>query len=179
MEKSFARRMPKYVKRSPKKDPQKHLVYFMEADSLGALHHHAKMTRAGIRKFAKSVCGIYQVPQVAVQFKQLDSSAAHWQEPCTLIFNPKQMPWSQSLLIVIHELAHHVHYSLAPEGQQDHGPEWMCCYMDILDAVRVLPYEGMRAVCDKYGVKYADRGNSERLSALKRAVLNYASSHSE
>lgn len=169
----MAKRLPKYCKQSPKKDPQRNLVYFMEGDSFGALQGRARMTRAAIRAFAKKVCRNYKLPQVNVQFSKINDCAANWVEPRTIVFNPK-VPWSHGLLVVVHELAHHLHFSICPTGHQDHGPEFMCCYMDILDTTRTVPLVGMRAVCDSYGVKYADRGKDNSLKALKKAVLGYS-----
>lgn len=174
MEKSLAKRLPKYVKQSPVSDPQQNLVYFMEGDALGAIRDKARMTRKDIRALVRSVCKTYGMPRAKVCFRPLKKWTAMWEEPYTLVFNTRAV-LSHGLLVVLHELSHMLHYVIQPELKDEgHGPEFMCCYMDILDTTRTIPLAGMRAICDIYGIKYADRGKNNSLAALTKAVLNYS-----
>lgn len=169
------KRLPKYCKQSPAKDPQQYLVYFMEGDALGALRDKSIMKRKDIRALIRSVCRKYKMPQAKVYFKPIKTWTASWDEPHDLTFNTKAA-LSHGLLTVLHELAHLLHYHIQPEDiHEGHGAEFMACYMSILDVTRAVPIVGMRAICDLYGVRYADPGTKNSLRDLKRAVLTHAS----
>lgn len=172
------KRLPRYCKQSRKKDPQQNLVYFMEGDALGSLQGRAKMTREDIREMAKQMCKNYQIPPVGIRFKPLEAVTAHWMEPGIIELNSSSSH-ARGILILLHELAHHLHFHFCPcNDHQDHGPQFMACYMHILDSARTIPFEGMKAICDSYGVKYADLGTKNSLTALKKAVRGYGQNRS-
>lgn len=175
VEKSMTKRLPKYCKQSPAKDPQRNLVYFMEGDALGALRDKSTMKRKAIRDLIRAVCRNYRMPPAKVYFKPLKTWTASWDEPRDLTFNTKAS-LSHGLLVVLHELAHLLHYHIQPKDVHEaHGPEFIACYMSILDSTRTIPIPGMQAVCDLYGIRYVDFGPKYTLAALRKAVLGSAS----
>lgn len=156
------------IRRSPKHDPQQYRVYRMENESLGA-RGYAKVTRAILRQFAKGTCHTFGIPQVALQFVDLGKWAGDYGDNLIRI-NPKKRG-AQCLLVLAHELGHHVHESLAPGNDHEvHGPQFMAAYMAVLDNARVLPVVGMRAICDHYGIRYNDPGTRNSFRALLKAV---------
>lgn len=155
------------IKRSPKSDPQQYRVYRMENEAIGA-RRYARMTRELMRSLARSVCRVYSVPQVKMVWRDLGKWAAEWDNG-TLTFNPRKGT-SNDVVTVTHELAHHIHYCFggdAAEEQEPHGPEFMACHMSVLDTCRVVPIEGMRAVCEKWKVRYIDPGTTGSLTKLR------------
>ena len=148
----------------------------MEGESISAKNYVA-LPKKSIVRFAKSICKIYGIPQVEIHFRNLGQWTAEWMEPNIITLGRKNN--SKGIVTIAHELAHHLHNSIAgmDKGHQDHGPEYMACYMSILDTSRIIPVVGMRAICDSYKSKDADPGTKNSLSALRRAVLGYASSH--
>lgn len=158
----------KAIRKSPDSDPQQYLVYRMEAEAFGG-RGYFWLTRPEIKRFAKSVCKNYRVPQVKIKFDDLGRWAAEWCSDGKITFGKKKT--SQDLVTLIHELAHHIHHHLVnSEGHEDHGPQFMACYMSVLDTARVIPVVGMRAICESYRVKYNDPGVKNSLGALKKAL---------
>lgn len=165
------------VKRSPPADPQQYRVYRLENEAIGA-RHYARLTRSTIRRLVRSVCRAYRLPQPDVVWKDLGKWAAQWESHegvrrRTISFNTHKQT-SSDLLTVTHELAHHLHYELGGEiadTQESHGPQFMACHMSILDTCRVIPVIGMRAICDRYKIRYIDPGDNNSIAQLQRAIL--------
>lgn len=157
------------VKRSPICDPQQYRVYRAENESLGA-KNYVCMPLSQLRRFARVICRAYGMQQVTVNFKDLGQWAAEWAPPCAVNINPGKRG-TRNLVTLSHELAHHLHEHLAPGNtHQAHGPEFLACYMSILDTARIIPVVGMRAVLDSYKLNYRDPGTRNSWSALARAV---------
>ena len=158
----------KEIHKSPASDPQRYLVYRMEAEAFGGRGYY-RLTRPSLKRLARSLCKNYGMPQVKIRFKDLGRWAAEWEEPNILTFGTKKT--SQDLITLIHELAHHLHHHMHPlQDQEGHGPEFMACYMSILDVGRIIPVVGMRAICDSYGVRFVDPGTRNSLRDLRKAV---------
>lgn len=164
------------VKRSPKSDPQQYACYRMENEAIGA-RAYQQLTRALVRKLARSVCRNYRVPQVRLSWADIGKWAAEWREQPSkktsmIVLNTKKGT-SQDMLTITHELAHHVHHWLSggkDDKQEPHGPEFMACHISVLDSCRVIPVVGMRAICDAWKVRYKDPGTSNSLAKLRRIV---------
>jgi IrrE N-terminal-like domain len=164
------------IKRSPKKDPQQYQVYRMENEAIGA-RRYMSMDRPTIRQLVRSVCRNYRVPVVKVRWKNLGKWAAMWNDENdiggeAIVLNTRKRT-AQDVMTITHELAHHIHHHLSDKkatslGQQDHGPQFMACHMSILDTCRVIPVVGMKAICDRWKVKYIDPGPGNSLFVLKR-----------
>lgn len=166
----MARKFRYAIKKSPKSDPQQYRVYRMENEAIGG-RHYCQLQDLEIISLAKSVCEMYSVPQVKLEWVDLGKWAAEWDNGVIRLNRHK--PTARSVLTILHELAHHVHWTLGGEGSnthQIHGPEFMACYMSILDTARVIPVVGMRAICDAYKVRYTDPGTGSSLRKLRRVV---------
>ncbi|MGH8335595.1 MAG: hypothetical protein ACRETL_01940 [Gammaproteobacteria bacterium] len=156
------------LKRSPKSDPQQYRVYRMELEAIGA-RQYLILTRPKIRRLLRTLGTLYHVPRVKVVFNGMTQWAAEWEEPNIIRIGAKQT--SQDLLTALHEFAHHLHHYVAPQAQQQpHGPQFMCCYMSVLDTVRFLPISAMRAVCEDYEVKYIAPKSHDGVSQLARRI---------
>ena len=161
------------IRRSPKSDPQQYRLYRMENEAIGACKAY-RLSKTAIRAVIKAVCKNYGVPEPRIYWQDLGRWAAEWREhdlsmdgPSTIAFNTIKGT-ARDALTVTHELAHHIHYWLGEgaEGQEPHGPEFMACHMSILDSRRMIPVAGMRAVCEKYKIRYADPGDALSLPRL-------------
>jgi hypothetical protein len=155
------------LRKSPKSDPQQYLVYRMENEAIGS-RHYAKLTRKSILKLVRSVCRAYGMPVPRIVFADLGRWAGEWHGD-KITFN-RNKSTAFDLITVTHELAHHLHHHVGDEDQESHGPQFMGCHMSILDTVRAIPVAAMRVVCKQYGVRYADPGDRNSLSSLRRAV---------
>lgn len=158
------------LKRGPKSDPQQYRVYRMENEAIGG-RHYCQLQDLEIVSMSKSVCEAYSVPQAKIEWVSLGKWAAEWQDG-TIRLN-RHKATARSVLTILHELAHHVHGALGgavAELQENHGPEFMACYMSILDTARIIPVVGMRAICGAYKVRYADPGTASSLKKLRQVV---------
>lgn len=166
--------MKKYrraIRKSPAKDPQQYTVYRMEGEAIGG-RNYAHLTRRAINRFVRSLCREYNVPMLRIVFKDLGSWAAMYDtNTLTIEFNNKKAT-AQDLVTAAHEFAHHLHWTIAPDSDhQHHGPEFMACYLSVLDTARIVPVIGMRVICDHYKIKYNNPGDRSSLRALRKAVL--------
>lgn len=159
------------VAKSSKKDPQQYRLYRMERECFDGICR-AQLTLPQIKTFAKAVCRNYGVPGVTFRLKDI----GHWTGMCwtdgNIDLNRKKRK-SRTIITVAHELAHHVHNWLVPHliaKQQNHGPEFLACYMSILDTSRIVPMQGMRAILQSYDLQYIDPGDNCSLSTLKRRI---------
>jgi predicted SprT family Zn-dependent metalloprotease len=155
------------IKRSPASDPQQYRVYRMENEAIGA-RQYMRASKEKIRQLVRSVCRNYGVPAPKLVWCDLGKWAAEWDNGMIRLNTKKGM--ASDVLTVTHELAHHIHYHLA--GRQDlhaaHGPEFMAVHMSILDTCRIIPVEGMRAICARWKVLYCDPGTTCSLPKLRR-----------
>lgn len=163
------------VARAPRTDPQRNRLYRLELECLGA-RGYVTLTQSRIRQFARSICRQYGVPQVPVTFDDLGVWGGEWC-PDKGITISRRKSNSRDLITIAHELAHHVHdhFEPADQLQAPHGPQFMACYMSILDTARIIPVRAMKVICDQYRVRYHDPGERNSLSALQRAVAQPAS----
>lgn len=164
----MAVRYKRPLKKSPKSDPQQYRVYRMENEAIGARSYQS-LRRADLGRFVRAVCREYRLPSVKLRYENLGRWAAEWRSPNIIVLGIKTT--SRDLLTIAHELAHHLHGALA-EGltQEDHGPQFMACYLSILDTARIIPVVGMRAICAQYKIRYIDPGLSGSLFTLRKRV---------
>lgn len=164
----MAAKFKRPIRRSPRSDPQQFRVYRMETEAIGA-RSYLRISRTQLEKFCRNVCRTYKMPQVVIRYKDLGRWAAEWACPNILTFGRKTI--SCDLLTAAHELAHYLHFHIYPTNDQEpHGPQFMGCYMSILDTMRFIPVRAMRVVCDAYKVKYADPGTGSSYLKLTKAV---------
>lgn len=163
-------RMP--VKRSPKKDPQQYLLYRMEQECFGGMWR-GKMGLKAMRTLADSVCNNYGIDKVKISFKDLGAWSGQCASDSKIVINPNKRA-ALSLICILHELAHHLHNQLVPYEvmvkQQAHGPEFLACYMSLLDTTRIVPLPGMRAVLKEYDLFYIDPGDDCDVIELSRRI---------
>lgn len=160
------------IKRSSRKDPQQYLLYRMEQECFGGMWR-GKMTLKAIRALANSVCKNYRVSPVKVKFKDLGRWAGQCWLHAQIDINPNKRA-ALSVLCIIHEIAHHVHNQLVPDEilfqQEPHGPEFLACYMSIMDTTRIVPITGMRAILKSYKLRYIDPGDGNSLATLTKRI---------
>lgn len=157
----------------PKSDPQQLRLYAMEREEIGA-RDYARLTFAECGRVIRSVCRAYGIPRPRLFRRKLRHAAEWWKPPgqrYSQIILSTAISTSHDLLTILHELAHHVHFYLAdqPEEDEDHGPEFMACYISIFDTVRFLPKDALATVCDRRGLRYFLPGPT--VDSLRR-VLN-------
>lgn len=155
-------------KRSPKEDPQQYEVYDMENDFIGP--KQAQLTKRAMRELAEAVTSAFRIPPVKLEFKKLGPWAALCHTDGRVIIGTK---WSsQQVVTLLHELAHHLHNTITKKAleQEAHGPEWVACYIVVLDVARVLPVVASRAICKKHKIKFIDPGEDRSVARLAKLI---------
>lgn len=155
--------------RSPASDPQQYRLYRMESEAIGA-RGYVRLTQSTLARFVRSLCREYRMPVPTLRFGDIGKWGAEWHPDSVITINTQRNK-NRDLLTLTHELGHHLHDHLAPDAEHEpHGPQFMACYMSLLDTARIIPVVGMRAICDHYKVRYADPGDRNSLTTLRRAV---------
>lgn len=158
------------LKRSPRRDPQQYRFYRMESESIGA-RGYVVLTQTAIRKLIRSLCHKYNTKQAGVIFEDIGPWSGEWRSEGVIALNPGRSR-ARDLITVTHEFVHHLHEHIAPgNDHQNHGPQFVACYMSVLDTARIVPVVGMRAILDSYKIKYNDPGTKNSLTDLRQAVL--------
>lgn len=160
------------VRRAHPNDPQQWRLYRMESETLGA-RGYARLTRRTLVQFVRGISRQYKVPAPYVEFVDLKG----WSAECdngVLRFNTSRRH-ALDVITAAHEFAHHLHTVLVPlDVHQAHGPQFLACYMSVLDTARIIPTYAMRTVCDKYKIAYNDPGDRNDIRDLWRAVQSNA-----
>lgn len=160
------------IKRSPKTDPQQYRLYRMEQECFGGMWR-GKMTLKAIRALASAVCRNYRIAPVKINFKDLGGWAGQCWLHAEIDINPNKRA-ALSVLCIAHELAHHIHNQLVPHEllvtQEPHGPEFLACYMSVLDTIRIIPLTATRAIFKSYKLRFTDPGESNNLATLQRRI---------
>lgn len=157
----------------PKSDPQQLRLYAMEREEIGA-RDYARLSFAECERVIRSVCRAYGVPRPRLIKRKMSYAAQWWKQPgnrySEIVLSTAKRT-SHDLLTILHELGHHIHFYLAnlPQEDEDHGPEFMACYLSILDTVRFLPRDAMATICERRGLRYFLPGKS--IASLQK-VLN-------
>lgn len=143
----------------------------MENEAIGS-KRYIELSLKQLKRFARVVCRVYGMPQVDLSFADLGEWGGEWAPPNKIRIS-RTKKGVRDLLTIAHELAHHLHEHLAPdELHEPHGPEFMACYISILDVTRMIPVVGMRAICDSYKVRYVDPGvKNDNVFTLRKRVL--------
>lgn len=147
------------------RDPQKQALYDMEAREFRAVWFRVKQPMSYLRSLARSLCKMYDVPNVALVSRRLHGHAAEYDfESCRVVLNAKgdingSSGNGRNVFTLAHELAHHIVWHRHGNRAQDHGPMFVLVYGQLLSSLRVLPLAGWRDACKRHSVKIARKAN--------------------
>lgn len=158
------------VKRSPKSDPQQYRLYRMESEAIGA-RHYLRISRETVVRFIRNACRTYGVPQLTLRFENHRKWAAYFLAPSLIVFSRKTT--ARDLLTAAHEFAHYLHYVVAKEKSEEHqthGPEFMACYLSVLDTIRFIPMQAMALLCDERLIQYLRPKEGMGVDQLRKLI---------
>lgn len=136
------------------RDPQRKLVYTMEAREFRAVWKHVKQPLAYLSDLAARVCKMYGAPPVTLVCAKLIGCDAQYDcEQSRIEFNTTGN--GRNVFTLAHELAHHICWTRHGHRVQDHGPMFVLVFGQLLSTLRVTPLAGWRAACKRHGVKIA------------------------
>lgn len=163
------RRIKQAVAKAPADDPQRERLYRMEREAFGGWCAAAVTTLPSAQAWVKRMCKVYAVAPCRVELKDLGVWAGIYDTGVITLSSGKRS--GKCLLTLAHEFAHHVHEQfVGQEPDEIHGPAFMCAYIHILDRARMVDAAGMKAICDRYKIKYLDPGNCNAAGTLTRLI---------
>jgi hypothetical protein len=149
--------IPRSFTHPPKKykpvqyDRQQHKVYHMEKYWIGG-SVKAHMEVKTMREVVRHACRKYNCAPPKLR---IIKSSAELYGFCTgeaIILN---RTWSgDNISTLLHELAHWIlDKTNACEEVEDHGPEFMRIYCELLDRYKVMPRDCMDLLCKQHGIE--------------------------
>lgn len=127
-------------------DPQRERVYAMEKAELTG-HSYQSAPLKVLRRHARLLALAYDVPVPKVRVRAEPGQSGSYDGE-TIVLDPDE---GKNLCTLAHEMAHHIVWHWYPRAQ-DHGPTFMGIYADLLHMLRLVPIEGMRALCAKWRI---------------------------
>lgn len=130
-------------------------VYEMEHAELRGLWQETRIPLRYRKRVLAGLCRVFNVPRIRVRSCKVPG--AHG---CYYVRDDGEpridlCPRSGSdMLTLAHEFAHYVTHMRCPRAR-DHGPTFLFHYMQVCDALRLVPAAGFRAACRKHGLRIA------------------------
>lgn len=144
---------PPRLKPDQKHDPQRRRMYRMERDWDGSTIG-TKTDRATLEDLVTHACNKYRVPRARLVIGRSKEKVLGWCLEDKIWLNAAF--YGQNTMTLLHELAHYISVQLFAEDDIDnHGPEFACVYMHLLDAYRILPAFAFKKFAKKWKVKIA------------------------
>lgn len=133
-------------------DSQQHRVYRLESCLRGGHSGHVA-PRDFLRAALTRACVTWKLrgdKRPDLHFVHVNNQRYGWQDSNGITLNAKED--GQNLFTLLHELAHWICY-VRDYAVEDHGPEWMWVYIELLDQFNVIPRSAMVHLCDLYQVE--------------------------
>ena len=132
-------------------DPQRHRVYQLEREFRGN-SINVSMSRKNLLELARHMCDKWKVPPPKLKlYRSKKDKTMAWCSGTTIALN---MAFNGgNLPVLCHEMAHWVLFHLYPEVEQDHGPEFMDVYADLMEEYKVLPRDCLLLLAERYSVE--------------------------
>jgi predicted SprT family Zn-dependent metalloprotease len=146
--------MPKKKIQSVEEDPQREILYNMEFSELRGHWRGTKTKLKTLHRYVRLVCRLYGLQRPTLFCRRIKGGgqAVYWSEHNSIQLDPT---WGRVPVVLAHELAHHVTFNKSAKVVQDHGPRFVRVYAEVLHIMRLMPMQGMKAICRKHGVKMA------------------------
>lgn len=141
-------------------DPQQLRVYEMERAELAGHSYHVAPLKV-LRRHARLLSKAYGVPTPKVYVRSEVGSSGSY-DGTKILLDPDE---GKNLCTLAHEMAHHIVWHWYPRAQ-DHGPTFMGIYADLLHMLRLVPIEGMRAICAKWRIPMVFDNNRLRIKPV-------------
>lgn len=143
----------KPLKPSQGSDPQANKVYSLEREIIGTVIH-TRCPRAHLEAIVRHACRRYKVPRPKLTIVSLTTRVFGWSDDNGIDLND----WfhGDNVSVLLHELAHWITDRLHEDNkaqQDNHGPEFVGIYGNLLHDYKVLPIECFELLVKKHGLK--------------------------
>lgn len=130
-------------------DTQAHRLFRLEADLCG--HSIATTTTdKHLREVLVRACNTWKVPKPELIYESIRNTNFGWQTDKGIHLNTKSD--GANMQTMIHELAHWICHK-REYAIEDHGPEFMWVYIELLEQFNMMPRECMMLLCKNYMVE--------------------------
>lgn len=135
-------------------DPQRKLLYAMEFRELRGQWRGNKTSKKTLDRYMRLVCRLYGLPRLVIRYRTIATKGVYLHDArgCRITLDRQ---WGCNAVTLAHELAHYVTHKKFPATKQDHGARFVRVYAEVLHILRLMPIEGMKAICRKHGVRMA------------------------
>lgn len=125
----------------------------MEREFIGTcVHTHCDMDHLEV--VTKNACRKYKVPKLELKkVRWKDSTMAQLDKELGLI-ELNERYHGDNLCVLLHELAHWLTFQLYG-NVEDHGPEFVSYYAELLDAYKIIPFDAFLVLLNRYGIEMA------------------------
>jgi hypothetical protein len=140
------------LKREVKSDPQRHRLYRMERDFIGAFID-ANTKRKTLEHIVTHACNKYKIRRPKLRVVKRPDRVFGWCTDEELYLNRDFH--GNNIGTLLHELAHWVVdevFDTAEEVNGCHGPQFAAIYMHLLVGYKVLPEVAFRYLADEWQV---------------------------
>lgn len=146
---------PPKLKPDQKHDPQRRRCYHMERKFDGG-SIFSRTDRKCLEDLVTHACRKYRVDRPTLVVGRSKEKLMGYADDEKIYLNAAFH--GQNTMTLLHEIAHWV-VDKQFEEHHNHGPEFMCIYMQLLDAYRVLPAFAFRRLAKEAGLKIARLAN--------------------
>lgn len=146
---------PPKLKPDQKFDPQRRRCYHFERKFDGG-SIFSKTERGVLQDLVVHVCNKYKVERPRLVIGRSKEKMMGYTTSEKVYLNSSYH--GQNTMTLLHELAHWV-VDKQFEEHDNHGPEFMCIYMQLLDAYRLLPEFAFRKLAGEAGLKIEKLAN--------------------
>ncbi len=141
---------PRPYKKAVAIDPQRHILFSLERELLGAcIHTHCK--REHLEAVIQHACKKFKVekPKLTIVRKSERVFGRCYDDHLEL----NAEFHGDNLATMIHELAHWIADRIFEEKIQDHGFEFVCVYAKLLDAYKLIPLDAFKVMAKRWNLK--------------------------
>lgn len=131
-------------------DPQAHRVYRFESALCGNMV--GAVSEEFLLQILKSACRTWRVKPPNLEIVQSKERLYGWivDADDTIYLNAREN--GNNVPTLLHEVAHHIVYAKG-YSVDDHGPEFMWIYIELMEQFKILPREAALVLCQKYNIE--------------------------
>ncbi len=140
------------VRKHSNRDPQKYKLFKLEREFVGTCMYHVVAVE-DLQRIVDHACKAYDVPPAKVTVFKEYGKKPHDGLYADGVIELNSAYWAQNTCVLLHELAHHIHFAKCPDDTQDHAPAFCRIYAELLNDYRILPYECFELLAKKWGIE--------------------------
>ena len=144
---------PRPYKKQIAADPQRELVYSLERTLIGAVIY-THCDRGHLEAIIKHACNVYKVKSPRLVISRKEAHAFGWCHEDRIELNASFH--GDNVGTLLHELAHWITDFTHEEVMHDleqHGPEFVGAYADLLDRYKLIPYDAFLGLLDEWNIR--------------------------